>query len=117
MKKICLFLAIVSFTTLFLASCEKTVQLDSLSGTSWRYDFDDKNYQTYDFYADGYCSYILHTEDEGDTSLPFLQWTCSSSGYVKTFAQITNRTWKTGTFNKDKGTLIMDGLKFKLVKY
>ncbi len=111
------FLLIVAMSALLFTACDKedAIKLDSLAGTSWRYDFNDNDYQTYDFYADGSCSYLIHADGE-DTTLP-LEWTCTASGYVKTTVKVTERVWKTGTFDKDKGTLVMDGLKFTLTKH
>jgi hypothetical protein len=114
MKKFNLFL-IVAISALLFTACDKNVKLDTLAGTSWRYDFNKNEYQTYDFYEDGSCNYFIHSAS-GDVTLP-LEWTCTASGYVKTTVKITEKTWKTGTFDKDKGTLVMDGLKYTLTKH
>lgn len=118
MKKIFTLLMVAFCTTLFLTSCNggNDIKLDSLSGTKWKHEFDAKNYETYQFMSSGTCVYVLHGESDGDNSLP-LNWTCSSSGYVKTTVKVTGQTWKTGTFDGNKCSLVMGGTKFKLVSH
>lgn len=116
MRKYFTILMVTLCAVMMLTSCENAVKLDSLAGTKWQYNWNSNDYQTYYFKGDGTATHFIHVEGDGESSLP-LNWTCTSSGYVKTTVQVTNKLWKTGTFNGDKGTLVMDGYKFKLISH
>lgn len=115
------FLLIVAMSALLFTACDKnknepenTIKLDTLAGTMWVYG-NSENYIAYAFYigGDAVCGIKVEGEDEVDLSL---NWTCTSSGDVTTTVKVTGNVWKTGHFDKYKGTLEMGGLDYKLVE-
>lgn len=114
MKKF-LFVFSTCICTMLFLSCEEKVQLTSLKGTTWRYDFDKYGYVLYSFLSDGSASTAVCSSDEDEFHWLALLYSCSTSGNVKTNLQYSGVKYKNGTFNLEDGTLEMDGMKMKLV--
>jgi hypothetical protein len=113
MKKIIALLLLVGA----LVGCEKYEfgYIESLEGTVWQYNISSKYYYILDFKK----STLTWRIQDGDkvSTRTGLTWNCSNSGALNIYwsEYIGPGPYMTGTFDKYKGTLTVDGNKYKLI--
>ena len=100
-----------------LLGCEKYEfgYIESLSNTVWQYNISKNYYYILDFKA---SSLTKRIEDNGKTTTySGMTWYCSDDGTLNIYWSefIGPGPYMTGTFDKYKGTLTVDGNKYKLI--
>ena len=114
MKKI---LPLLLFCTVLQTGCEKYEfgYIESLAGTVWRHDTLKNHFTILDFKGSTLTKRI---ELDGEVSTESgMTWNCSDDGTLKVYSSkyIGSGPYMTGTFDKYKGTLTVDGEKYKLI--
>lgn len=107
----------ILFCTVLFTGCEKYEfgYIESLAGTAWRTDFSGNHYYILDFKKSS-LTWIVYDEGKSSTNTG-LTWSCSSDGslYVYWNKFSGSGPYMTGTFDKYKGTLVVDGNRYKLI--
>lgn len=95
--------------SVFITSCEKTEfgYIESLKETTWQH-----NDWIFEFKSNSQLIW-----QNSKTTYTDLTWSCSETGNVNIYwnAFIGSGPYMTGNFDKYKGSLIIDGEKYKLI--
>ena len=114
MKK---FFPLLLFCAVLFTGCEKYEfgYIESLEGTAWQYNISSKYYYIFDFKK----SSLTWRIQDGDkvSTRSGLTWHCSNDGTLNIYwsEYIGSGPYMTGNFDKYKGTLTVDGNKYKLI--
>lgn len=111
---------ILLFCAVVFAGCEKYEYgyIDSLEGTVWQSTWSSTSWWILDFQPRCLIRRIEEKNGESSTETGFT-WHCASDGRVSIYWDkcIAPGPYMTGTFDKYKGTLVIDGWnsKWKLI--